>query len=100
MALSGHSDIEDDEMNRKPNYNDWLLVKFEGNTSFLRFVGLEVRFARIIEDSKFEWLEIENICVVGEDHIETILRRAIINTKNDRVTSFIFGTVFEDLSVS
>lgn len=113
MELSDQSDIEDEGMNSrpKPNINDWVLVKFEGKKSVKRFVGqvirplingteLEVKFARRIADSKFKWPEIEDVSVVEEDQVEMVLRPPIINTKNDRVTSFIFRTGFEGLSVS
>lgn len=109
LTLSEESESEGEINNRKPRINDWLLVKFDGKKSVKRFVGkiinienegVKVQFARRIADSKFNWPTIEDVAVVDDDQIEMILRPPIINSKNDRIVSFIFKTGFQGISVS
>lgn len=108
MALSDQSDNEDEMVNRKPSIDDWLLVKFEGEKMCKYFVGqvtgieedgLSVKFARKLDGSRFNWPPVEDISIISEDRIEMLLRPPIINTKNDRLTSFVFRTGFHGLAV-
>lgn len=108
LTQNNPSDSEDEDVSRKPNIDDWLLVKFTGKKSVKRFVGqitnideegLTVKFARRITDAKFKWPPIEDISVIDENQFEMILKPPIINIKNDRIISFVFSTGFEGLSV-
>lgn len=47
-----------------------------------------MKFARKLDGSRFNWPPVEDISIISRDQIEMLLRPLIINTKNDRLTSF------------
>lgn len=106
MSFSEESDEEFHTQN--PNVDDWILVKYETKKTVKRFVGqvlqifenkLKVKFARKIVDSKFEWPESENIDDIDEGQVKMVLKPPLINSKNDRVTSFGFKMGFGGIAI-
>lgn len=108
LCISEESEDESNIQSRRPNTNDWVLVKYEGKKSVRRFVGkilectedgFHIKFARRIEGSRFKWPPQEDLDTVDETQIEITLKPPKVVTKNDRVTSFMFKIGFGGLSI-